>query len=186
MGDFDWMEQVKMVTTLKYPESWTHDKLSREDTRRFIYLTYKHGGEFYWKEPHELKKYLLSLPESTHHGMRKDHNERMEIFNIAEKYNISDEDLKKLCLENSRESDINSKYYNPRPWDLPKTMGVRRDNKGVYVGGGGSNRNKVRYPSKKRSKRVWKTFYKMFPYYAERDGWDGTKSSRVDFSKKKK
>lgn len=54
-----------------------------------------------------------------------------------------------------------------------------RDNKGVYVGRGGYNNNKVRYPSKKRSKRVWKIFYEMFPYYAKRDGWDGETSNRM-------
>ena len=54
-----------------------------------------------------------------------------------------------------------------------------RDNKGVYVGGGGSNRNKVRYPSKKRSKRTWKIFYQMFPKIAEKDGWDGNTSKKM-------
>ena len=54
-----------------------------------------------------------------------------------------------------------------------------RDNKGVYVGNGGSNCNKIRYPKKARSKRTWGIFYKMFPLAAERDGWDGKKSSKT-------
>lgn len=58
-----------------------------------------------------------------------------------------------------------------------------RDNKGTYVGGGGSNRNKIRYPKKNRSKKVWAMFYKMFPWAAERDNWDGEKSDR--YPKKK-
>lgn len=31
--------------------------------------------------------------------------------------------------------------------------------------GGNSNRNSIRFPSRKRSKRVWKNFYKLFPMY---------------------
>lgn len=54
-----------------------------------------------------------------------------------------------------------------------------RDNKDVHVGNGGSNRNKVRYPSKKRSIRTWKKFYNLFPYYAALDGWDGKTSKRM-------
>ena len=56
---------------------------------------------------------------------------------------------------------------------------IHRDNKGVYIGGGGSNRTKVRYPSKKRSFKTWKKFYEMFPYYAEEDGWDGKTSNKM-------
>lgn len=54
-----------------------------------------------------------------------------------------------------------------------------RDNKGVYVGSGGSNRNSVRYPKKNRSKKVWKMFYKMFPYRAKMDDFDGETSKRM-------
>ena len=54
-----------------------------------------------------------------------------------------------------------------------------RDNKGVYVGNGGSNANKVRYPKKARSKRTWAIFYKMFPSRALKDGWDGEKSIKT-------
>ena len=46
-----------------------------------------------------------------------------------------------------------------------------RDNKGVYVGSGGSNVYSIRYPKKNRSKKVWDTFYKMFPWRAEKDGY---------------
>jgi hypothetical protein len=55
-----------------------------------------------------------------------------------------------------------------------------RDNKGVYVGSGGhTNNNKVRYPSRKRSKRTWKIFYEMFPLLAKKDGWNGETSKRM-------
>lgn len=46
---------------------------------------------------------------------------------------------------------------------------IHKDNqKFVYNGNcGGSNKNKVRIPSLKRSNRVWKNFYILFPWYEE-------------------
>lgn len=70
--------------------------------------------------------------------------------------------------------------YKKSNYDYRKTPQKEgRDNKGVYVGSGGSNCNKVRYPSKKRSVRVWKKFYAMFPYYAEKDNFDGKTSDKM-------
>ncbi len=70
----------------------------------------------------------------------------------------------------SNEIDVNK---------MPSKEG--RDNKDVVVRGNGySNGNKVRYPSKKRSRRVWKNFYKLFPWLAVKDGWDGKKSKRME------
>lgn len=60
-----------------------------------------------------------------------------------------------------------------------RATAVTKDNQGVYVGSGGSNKNKVRYPRKSRSLRTWKKFYEMFPWRAELDGWDGKTSSRM-------
>jgi hypothetical protein len=54
-----------------------------------------------------------------------------------------------------------------------------RDNKGVYVGGGGSNCNKIRYPKKNRSAKTWKTFYEMFPSRAIADEYDGKTSKKM-------
>lgn len=76
----------------------------------------------------------------------------------------------KLYAENTT---INSIYGVNQP------LKEGRDNKGVYVGGGGSHGNKIRYPKKNRSKRVWKIFYTMFPWAAEKDGWDGNVSNRM-------
>ena len=50
------------------------------------------------------------------------------------------------------------KYYNGTMPNLPK-----QDNKKTYVGGGGDNRNRIRYPSLKRSKTTWRRFYALFP-----------------------
>lgn len=46
---------------------------------------------------------------------------------------------------------------------MPKPS--KRDNKDVYVGGGGSNRTMVRFPRKKRGKSTWEKFWKLFPEY---------------------
>lgn len=39
----------------------------------------------------------------------------------------------------------------------------KQDNKKTYIGGGGGNRNSIRYPSLKRSKTTWRRFYELFP-----------------------
>lgn len=41
------------------------------------------------------------------------------------------------------------------------------------------NFNKIRYPKKKRSKRTWRQFYKMFPKQAIIDNFDGNTSSKM-------
>jgi hypothetical protein len=62
---------------------------------------------------------------------------------------------------------------------MPKPK--QQDNKGYIVGGGGcrTNANKIRYPKKNRSKRVWRIFYAMFPHLAKKDGYDGETSKRM-------
>ena len=44
-----------------------------------------------------------------------------------------------------------------------KPIKEKKDNKDFYNGGGGSNKNKVRYPKKCR-KTAWKRFAKLFPH----------------------
>ena len=181
MGDFDWIDEIKMELTLEYPESWSYEKLSRKDARRFQHLMYKHSQHFYNRDFQKFKNDLLNMINNEHlpKTYKQDCLEKLEIIRIIEKYKMLGEDVSKLASINSKMfSDYRAEYRKK-----PQKEG--RDNKGIYVGSGGYNRNMVRYPSKKRSKRVWKTFYNMFPSYAEVDGWDGTKSSRIDFSKKK-
>lgn len=43
-----------------------------------------------------------------------------------------------------------------------KPIKEKKDNKDFYNGGGGSNKNKIRYPKKCR-KTAWKRFAKLFP-----------------------
>jgi len=57
---------------------------------------------------------------------------------------------------------------------------VNRDNKHAINGEGfGGSYPTYRYPSKKRSKKTWANFYKLFPDLAERDNWDGKTSDKM-------
>lgn len=54
-----------------------------------------------------------------------------------------------------------------------------QDNKYIRVGSGNSNKNKIRYHSKKRSRSTWKRFYTLFPEQAIKDNWDGKTSDKM-------
>ena len=75
-------------------------------------------------------------------------------------------------LFKSLDSKTKKKLINDFPPDKP-------DNKDIHIGNGGSGSNKVRYPSKKRPLSTWRRFYKLFPYYAERDNFDGKTSDKM-------
>jgi hypothetical protein len=99
-------------------------------------------------------------------------SDTMRIFELAEILGLSDDELLKRwkgMIHMRKEQMVD--YQN-------KPIKEGRDNKGVYVGSGGYNKNMVRYPSKKRSKRTWRIFYEMFPKFAKLDGWDGNKSNK--------
>lgn len=99
--------------------------------------------------------------------------ERMEILETCKSLGMSDQEICKMWNDISKERRKSKQLYESKP----KPEG--RDNKDVHVGTGGSNKNKVRYPSKKRSIRTWKKFYALFPYCAKEDGFDGKTSSRM-------
>lgn len=94
------------------------------------------------------------------------------------------QEIKEIVLELNIDKEEYIKIYNERVKNHPKfdkrlnNLKETRDNKGVHVGSGGSNYNDVRYPKKNRSKKVWDTFYKMFPYYAEKDGYKFKKGNK--------
>jgi len=104
----------------------------------------------------------------------------IQIMILAMEINLSVDDVAKRCAKHN----IDRKESRDAMKGSPQKEG--RDNKGVYVGSGGGGSNRVRYPKLNRSKKVWKMFYKMFPYYAERDNWDGEKSDRYPRKTKKK
>ena len=142
-------------------------KVSMPFEVRFLKKPFKDFKE----EKIDVYREMVSKGIKVYGKMVKIANHYLTIFKNSELLGISDEDviLTWIKIREKRHSDV----YKQKP------QKEGRDNKGVYVGNGGSNRNKVRYPSKKRSKRTWKTFYKMFPDLAIKDGWDGKKSNKM-------
>lgn len=121
----------------------------------------------------------LSISNSKFYVGSKSRSDRHEAYKLILELKLDLRSAYEMWCEQSW------KRSKARQFQKLKPIKEGRDNKGVYVGNGGSNGNKVRYPSQKRSKRVWKIFYSMFPYYAQRDGWDGEKSSRYNPKSKK-
>lgn len=100
-------------------------------------------------------------------------NESIEIYAIADELGLSQKELENLWFTESSKNHKNKEIMKRKP------QREGRDNKDVYVGSGGYNRNMVRYPSKKRSIKTWKKFYKLFPLNAIEDGWNGKTSKRM-------
>lgn len=101
-------------------------------------------------------------------------NAYTEIKNIVLELNIDKFQYFKISLTELK------KINDSRESLKINTLKETRDNKGVYVGGrGGSNCNKIRYPKKNRSAKVWKMFYEMFPHKAIADGYNGKISNRM-------
>ena len=65
-------------------------------------------------------------------------------------------------LETQRERAKASRAYT-----YVKRITHKDNQKFVYNSTGGGDNHKVRIPSLKRSKAVWKRFYELFPYYKE-------------------
>lgn len=99
--------------------------------------------------------------------------ELLEIFQLAEDLGLDELELRKIWYSQRSIRYEREKEYRKKP------QKEGRDNKDVYVGSSGDNRNKIRYPSKKRSRSTWKKFYALFPRVAERDGWDGKSSKKM-------
>jgi len=144
--------------------------MNRKDKLRKIKaLMYKH---------HETSRdYMITCYERINECDIKAHKEWVfgvkEIFKLCDELKFTDTEIDILWRHFTKQRNINHEVYTNKP---PKEG---RDNKAVHVGGGGSNRNMIRYPSKKRSLSTWKKFYKLFPWAAERDGFDGKSSSKM-------
>ena len=98
----------------------------------------------------------------------------IDLYNLIRQYNISEDVIKNIYNEEQIKIALHKKYSNTQ------TPITRRDNKGVFIGGGyGGNCNMIRYPKKNRPLKVWKTFYEMFPREAELYHWNGKTSSKM-------
>ena len=98
-----------------------------------------------------------------------------EIRKLQKHFKLSEEDLRSIWF--NKRFRIKSKKYKEMP------RAIHRDNKDYYNTSSTcyhSNRNKIRYPSKKRNKKTWSNFYKLFPGLAKSENWDGQKSDRYN------
>lgn len=60
---------------------------------------------------------------------------------------------------------------------IPRT--VNRDNQVTYNYGSGGGSNSIRVPSLKRSDRVWRNFYRLFPSLKGRKTYNGCKLKKI-------
>lgn len=146
----------------------------KKKLRRLNFLMYKHSKVWFINEEKVIEQYKLmeNNRETYPKHVQKDIEERYEIYVLSKELELSEKEREEMWWKLSRQKNLIQESMKKRP--TPEG----RDNKGVYVGRGGSDGNKIRYPSKKRSKKTWKKFYEMFPWAAERDGWDGETSKR--------
>ena len=128
---------------------------------------------FYAKSEFDLIIHLEHKINYCFHPKKKWKNSYKEIKEIVLELNITKEEYFQISYEESKKITLSKNSLKNKD---PKES---RDNKGVYVGSGNSNANKIRYPKKTRSKKVWSIFYKMFPNIAKLDGWDGETSKKM-------
>jgi hypothetical protein len=122
----------------------------------------------YWDEQYNLYKKSkgdakVKLAEEKH----------IQVYVLANKIGLTEKERNILWIKERYRKVQSQEELSKKP------LKEGRDNKDVHVGSGGGGSGKVRYPSKKRSRAVWKKFYALFPYYAKLDGWDGKTSKRM-------
>ncbi len=142
--------------------------------RRLKTLMYKHPMWFHDWQQDKTKVLEWQKNLQINDGKRKIiANELAEIHMIADELKLTEKEALDIWSEQSTKRFTNKSIMNGSP------LKEGRDNKNVHVGSGGSNRNKIRYPSKKRSIKTWKKFYKLFPWAAIEDKWDGKTSTKM-------
>jgi ADP-heptose:LPS heptosyltransferase len=143
------------------------DKLRRLNSLMAVHFT--HPVHFFnWK-----KIILENAAKDNKKAYNKVQNEQVEIYTLAKELDIEDKDLKEMWIAKWCDHERRKREYSKKP------QKEGRDNKDIQVGSSGSNRNKIRYPSKKRSIKTWKKFYKLFPQAAIEDGFNGKTSKRM-------
>ena len=136
--------------------------------RRIKFLVYKYNLTSSHAPVRERLDTLLGFKRLASYMKRE---ELLELKRLLDTTFVTQQEMIKMSADTySKKSTMNRNFQKPI---------LQRDNKGVRIGGGGSNYFSVRYPSKKRSLRTWKIFYEMFPYEAEKDNWDGKTSDKM-------
>lgn len=129
-------------------------------TRRLRYLIHKYDINGYLKfNDNDLIAYLDRMLSYMKDNKKNFYKAFFEIKKLVLELSITKNEYFKI----SRDEYL--KKTNSKEKLKINNLKETRDNKGVYIGGGGSNRNKIRKPSKKRSKRTWRIFREMFPKF---------------------
>ena len=99
----------------------------------------------------------------------------IKIFKMGYDLGLTHDEISKKASIQRENRKIDGYIYKKRP------LGERRDNKkSIVYNGGRTNGNKIRYPSKKRSRTHWKNFYNLFPHLSKQDNWNGKTSTRYN------
>ncbi len=136
------------------------DIKNKKTVRRLKFLMSKHS---YVPKYQILKWQVASLrPYTYNKEYLKVWNDLMECHLILDKFNIDEPTRQSIWVPTNVAQYERSEQYKLKP------IRVRKDNKdSINFGtGGGSNRNRIRFPSMKR-KGAWKRFVKLFPQYSE-------------------
>jgi hypothetical protein len=152
------------------------DKKSEKKLGKLRTIVHKHDCWYTVKESMivRLDKMIKSYSVHTTGFGADRYKAYVEIKKLAVELELTDDEYYQICLEERTKINESVRVRTAR-----NSAEETRDNKGVYVGSGNSHQNKVRYPRKARSKRVWNIFYKMFPSLAEKDGWNGETSAKT-------
>jgi len=155
-------------------------KKSEKKLGRLRSLIHKHDAWYMVKDDviTRLNKMINSYSGHNTGFCIERHNAYVEIKKIFLDLELTNDEYYQMCYEERCKINESATSRHTR-----NNAEETRDNKGVYVGSGNGEHqyavNKIRYPRKNRSKKVWSIFYKMFPSFAEKDGWDGEKSIRT-------
>lgn len=116
--------------------------------------------------PHTIDDFDSYLKMTEYHSKRYPFHTICKLF-IELNYTVAEANVfwsKTYSVYRNIRRTLDDKHSSPKP--------ERKDNKYVMVGSGGSNKNTIRYPSKKR-KTAWKRFYKIFPHLDPKNKKDG-------------
>lgn len=95
----------------------------------------------------------------------RDRAKYFEVYHLAHEKGLSEDQLRKEWMQESRERLRRHAEYRLKP------VQSRQDNKDQRVGSGGSNRTTIRFPKECR-KTAWKRFWKLFPALDGCRNWD--------------
>lgn len=104
--------------------------------------------------------------------------ERIE--NEAELYKLGEElGYSEKKINGIRQKKLAIRYKAQKEQRKPVPQETRDNKQRLNEGSGYGSYPTHRYPSKKRSKKTWANFYKLFPFLALQDRWNGKISKKM-------